>query len=692
MAKTLLIVESPAKAKTIKKFLGSSYKVEASMGHVRDLPKSQFGVDIEDNFKPKYITIRGKGELLKKLRAEAKKADRVLIATDPDREGEAIAWHLAEILDLDTHKPIRIAFNEITKEAVKTAAKSPRVIDFNLVDAQQTRRILDRIVVYRFIPFLWKILKPGLSAGRVQSVAVRRITEREEEIENFVPEEYWTIDGIFSTESGEIRAKLARWEGNKPELATAEQTQAVSAQLKSFSYTIQSVEKKERRKNPLPPFTTSTLQQEAFRRLNFAASRTMRVAQQLYEGIELGKEGSVGLITYMRTDSVRISEQASAQARAFLKESFGDKYVPTKPRAYQSGKKSQDAHEAIRPSYVDKTPDSIKQYLTRDQYRLYELIWRRFLASQAESAVYDTVQVKIASTDQRALFSVSGSTLKFPGFLTLYPEQDNGAESEVPESLAEGQSCVLKELKEDQHFTQPPARYTQASLVKELEELGIGRPSTYATIIDTIKKRGYVVEEEKKLVPTELGQVTVDLLKHYFDDIVDVDFTRELEARLDAIEEGENSPVKILKGFYTAFDEKLKKAEKTADKVEIADEQTDEPCPNCGRLLVVKMGRYGRFLACPGFPECRFTKPLLKEMPGSCPLDGGKLVERRSKKGRVFYGCENYPDCEFTTWYTPTAKNCPKCGKTMAVKGRGAKREYLCLSSECGNRMPAGDE
>lgn len=692
MAKTLLIVESPAKAKTIKKFLGSSYKIEASMGHVRDLPKSQFGVDTENNFTPKYITIRGKGDLLKKLRTEAKKADHVLLATDPDREGEAIAWHLAEILELDTNKPIRITFNEITKDAVKKAAKSPRIIDFDLVNAQQTRRILDRIVGYRLSPFLWKKVKKGLSAGRVQSVAVRLITEREEEIENFKAEEYWTIDAIFTTENGELKAKLTKWDDKKPELPNASETKKVIQALKNQTYKVSSVEKRERRRNPLPPFTTSTLQQEAFKRLNFAASRTMRVAQQLYEGIEAGKDGSLGLITYMRTDSVRVSDQAASQASSFLKTTFGAAYVPKAQRIYHTNKKSQDAHEAVRPTYIEKTPESLKQYLSRDQYRLYELIWRRFLSSQAASAVFDTVQVRIVSSDERGTFTVSGSTLKFPGFLKLYPDIEQGTDNKVPEEIKPEQACHLEELKEEQHFTQPPARYSQASLVKELEDLGIGRPSTYAAIIETIKKRGYVVEEEKRFVPTELGQVTVDLLKKHFSDIVDVDFTRELETRLDDIEEGENSPENILADFYKNFDEKLKTAEKLADKVSIADEVTDEPCPNCGRLLVVKMGRYGKFLACPGFPECRFTKPLLKEMPGSCPLDGGKLVERRSKKGRVFYGCENYPDCEFVSWYSPTEKNCHKCGSTMAIKGRGAKREYLCLNKDCGYTQIAGDE
>lgn len=691
MAKTLVIVESPAKAKTIKKFLGSNYMIEASMGHVRDLPKSKFGVDIENSFAPKYITIRGKGELLKKLRSQAKKADRIFLATDPDREGEAIAWHLAEILDLDSNAPIRIAFNEITKDAVKDAAKKPRTINMDLVEAQQTRRILDRIVGYKLSPFLWQKIKKGLSAGRVQSVAVRLIKEREDEIDNFKAEEYWSIEGLFLTKSGELNAKLNRYNNEKPQLSNKEETDLVLKALEKQKFVISDVEKKERRRNPAPPFTTSTLQQEAWRRLNFAASRTMRIAQQLYEGIEIGKEGSLGLITYMRTDSVRISDSAAVQARDYIESNIGKEYVPNEKRTYSSNKKSQDAHEAIRPSYVDKTPASIKQYLSRDQYRLYELIWLRFLSSQAASAVFDTVSIKISSKDESFLFTSSGSKLKFPGFLKLYPDQEKEVDSKLPE-VEKGQKAELKDVESQQHFTQPPPRYSQASLVKELEDLGIGRPSTYAAIIETIKKRGYVVEEDKRFVPTELGMVTVELLKEHFNDIVDVDFTRELEEKLDNIEEGQTPPVAILHDFYQGFEEKLKKAEVLADKVKIADEVTDEKCPNCERFLVVKMGRFGKFLACPGFPECRFTKPLLKEMPGSCPLDNGKLVERRSKKGRIFYGCENYPDCEFISWYAPTDKRCPKCNTTMAIKGRGAKQEYICLNKECGYSENSGVE
>lgn len=689
MAKYLVIVESPAKAKTIKKFLGSNYMVEASMGHVRDLPKSQFGVDIEKGFEPKYITIRGKGDLIKKLKTQAKKADKVYLATDPDREGEAIAWHLAEILELNPEDSIRIAFNEITKDAVKDASKKPRNLDLQLIEAQQARRILDRIVGYKLSPLLWVKIKKGLSAGRVQSVAVRLIAEREEEINSFTPEEYWTIEGIFTTTNGDITAKLNKWQGEKPLLPNEEETNKILNIIKSENFIISDVEKKERKRNPAPPFTTSTLQQEAWKRLNFAASRTMRVAQELYEGVEIGKEGSLGLITYMRTDSVRVSDQAMEQARRFLQNELGDTYVPKEKRIYQTGKKAQDAHEAIRPSYVDKTPASLKAYLSRDQYRLYELIWMRFLSSQAESAIFDTISIKINSSS--AQFTASGSTLKFPGFLKLYPDQEKETDSKLPH-LKEGTATKLKDVKSEQHFTQPPPRYSQASLVKELEELGIGRPSTYATIIETIKKRGYVVEEEKRFVPTELGQVTVDLLKDHFSDIVDVDFTRELEEKLDNIEDGQSSSEEILAQFYDAFQLELKKAEKLADKVSIADETTDEPCPNCGRLLVIKMGRFGKFLACPGFPDCKFTKPLLKQMPGTCPLDGGNLVERRSKKGRVFYGCANYPNCEFSSWYPPTDKKCPKCGTTMAIKGRGAKKELICLDKDCGYSEAAGDE
>lgn len=681
MAKTLVIVESPAKARTIKKFLGKNYTIEASMGHIRDLPKSQFGVDINNSFKPKYITIRGKGELLKKLKAEAKKADRIFLATDPDREGEAIAWHLAEILELDPQMPIRITFNEITKEAVKEATKKPRGVNINLVDAQQTRRILDRIVGYKLSPLLWRKIKKGLSAGRVQSVAVRLICEKEEEIASFKQEEYWTIEGLFTTKNGDINAKLTKWQGEKPELPNKEVTDELLKKLKDQVYKILEVEKKERKRNPLPPFTTSTLQQESWRRLNFAASRTMRVAQELYEGIELGKEGSLGLITYMRTDSVRISDQAALQAEKFIEKEFGKEYLPREKRVYRSNKKAQDAHEAIRPSYIDRTPESLKQFLTRDQFRLYQLIWLRFLSSQAASAVFDTVSVRVGS--DKAQFTASGSTLKFAGFLKLYPDQEKELDTKLP-IVKTGLPADLKQLSSEQHFTQPPPRYSQASLVKELEDLGIGRPSTYASIIETIKKRGYVVEEEKRFVPTELGQVTIDLLKDHFSDIVDVDFTRELEEKLDNIEEGQNSPVEILAGFYSSFAKELQEAEDKVGKILIADEVTDEPCPNCGKLLVIKMGRFGKFLACPGFPECKFTKPLLKQMPGTCPKDNGNLVERRSKKGRIFYGCENYPECEFISWYPPTKEKCPHCKTTMGLKGRGSKQELICLNKDCG--------
>ena len=686
MAKTLVVVESPAKAKTIKKFLGTNYTIEASMGHIRDLPKSQFGVDIKNGFTPKYITIRGKGELLKKLKTQAKKADRIFLATDPDREGEAIAWHLAEILDLDPKKPVRITFNEITKEAVKEATKKPRSVNIDLVDAQQTRRILDRIVGYKLSPLLWRKIKKGLSAGRVQSVAVRLICEKEEEIANFNKEEYWTIEGLFLTKNGELKAKLTKWQGEKPILPNKEITSELLQKLKNRDYKILEVDKKDRKRNPSPPFTTSTLQQEAWRRLNFAASRTMRVAQELYEGIEIGKEGSLGLITYMRTDSVRISDQAVLQAEKFIQNELGKEYLPKEKRVYQSSKKVQDAHEAIRPSYVDKTPESLKPFLTRDQFRLYQLIWLRFLSSQAASAVFDTVSVRIGSTE--AQFTASGSTLKFAGFLQLYPDQEKELDSELPLVTA-GLATDLKQLFSEQHFTQPPPRYSQASLVKELEDQGIGRPSTYAAIIETIKKRGYVVEEDKRLVPTELGQVTIDLLKDHFSDIVDVDFTRELEEKLDSIEDGQNSPLEILEEFYSSFAKELQEAEDKAGKILIADEVTDEPCPNCGKLLVIKMGRFGKFLACPGFPDCKFTKPLLKQMPGTCPLDNGNLVERRSKKGRVFYGCENYPQCEFISWYPPTKEKCPHCKTTMGLKGRGSKQELICLNKDCGYTQKA---
>ncbi|MBE3587008.1 MAG: type I DNA topoisomerase [Thermoanaerobacteraceae bacterium] len=686
MSKTLVIVESPAKAKSIGKFLGKKFTVKASMGHVRDLPKSQFGVDVEHGFTPKYITIRGKGDIIKELRTAVKKADRVLLASDPDREGEAIAWHLQNVLEIDEDAPCRIEFNEITKQAVQNAIKSPRPIDHNRVNAQQARRILDRLVGYNLSPLLWRKVKKGLSAGRVQSVAVRLICDREEEILSFVPEEYWTLTGVFAARGKDpFEAKLFKIRDRKADVKSQEQMEEILKELKGVSYHVQKITRREKSRQPAPPFTTSSLQQEAYRKLNFTARKTMMVAQQLYEGLELGKEGPVGLVTYIRTDSTRVAASAQDEARAYIREKFGAAYVPDKARQVAARGRTQDAHEAIRPTSVGREPEAVRPYLTGDQYKLYKLIWSRFVASQMSPALIDTTSVDILGG--RYIFRATGSVIRFPGFLQVYEEsrdEETREEEGLLPELTEGEGLAVKSLTPKQHFTQPPSRYTDATLVRALEEKGIGRPSTYAPILETIIKRGYVVREKKHLHPTELGMVVVDLLKKHFPDIIDVEFTAQMEGSLDRVEEGQMDWVQVVRDFYGPFQDTLSRAEEEIGKVSVADEVTGEVCEQCGRHMVIKMGRYGKFLACPGFPECRNTRPLLEPTGVPCPRCGGDLVVRRSKKGRKFYGCSHYPDCDFVLWDEPAREKCPRCGQMMVIKkGRGDKAELHCINEEC---------
>lgn len=687
MAK-LVIVESPAKAKTIGKYLGKNYIVEASMGHIRDLPKSQLGVDLENNFEPKYISIRGKGDLIKDLRKKAKKADSVLLATDPDREGEAISWHLANILGLDPKEKVRIEFNEITKDSVKAALKKARPVNQDLVDAQQARRIVDRLVGYEISPILWKNVKWGLSAGRVQSAALKLIVDRENEIRKFKPEEYWTIDALFNEKKKNFKAKLATIKGKKAEVKNEEEANKIESDLEKGSFKVEKVVKSERKRNPLPPFTTSTLQQDASRKLNFQTKRTMSVAQQLYEGVDIKKVGTVGLITYMRTDSVRISKEAQDAALSFIKERYGDSYVPNTPKVYKGKKNIQDAHEAIRPSDVNLDPESIKDSLRPEQYKLYKLIWQRFLASQMESAVMDMVQISIKNNDY--LFRATGSRIKFDGFMKLYDIKDDEDENtELPE-VSEGQVLKEKEIIKEQHFTSPPPRFTEASFVKTLEELGIGRPSTYAPTISTLLARNYVEREKKNLLPTELGEIVNNIMTEFFKDVVNVEFTANMEESLDSIEEGKNQWRKVVGDFYGPLKKDIDNAEKEVSKVTIEDEVSDEICPICGKNLVVKRGRFGKFLACPDYPECKFTKPIVEKLDVKCPKCGiGDVVVKKSKKGNKFYGCSRYPDCDYVSWYEPTNFKCEKCGSVMYKKYSKAKGTYLeCSNENCKDQKP----
>jgi DNA topoisomerase I len=673
VADYLVIVESPAKAKTIGKYLGKKYIVKASMGHVRDLPKSQLGVDINESFTPRYITIRGKGNVLKELRDSTKKVKGVYLAADPDREGEAIAWHLAHTLDIDPNQPCRVVFNEITKQAVKDAFQHPRKINMDLVNAQQARRILDRLVGYQISPLLWKKVKKGLSAGRVQSVAVRLIVDREREIRAFVPEEYWTVEALFTEQGQTFRASFYGYGNQKTDLKSQDDVDQLLKRIEKQDFIVQDVKKSERRRNPAPPFTTSSLQQEAARKLNFRAAKTMQIAQQLYEGLDIGAEGTVGLITYMRTDSTRVSQTAQQEAREYIESVYGREYYPAETRQFGAKSGAQDAHEAIRPTSVKYTPDSIKEYVTRDQYRLYKLIWERFVASQMAQAVLDTMTIDIACGD--AKFRATGSRVKFPGFMTLYIEGSDDKETEegyLPE-LEVHQQLKPKKIDPKQHFTQPPPRYTEARLVKTMEELGIGRPSTYAPTLDTIQKRGYVVLEDKKLVPTELGEIVVDIMKEFFPQIIDVEFTAHMEENLDGVEDGSVDWVNMLERFYEEFEKHLAVAEKEMESVQVQEEVSDEVCEKCGRQMVYKLGRFGKFLACPGFPDCRNAKPILKEIGVSCPKCGGELVERKGKRRNVFYGCKNYPNCDYILWDPPVGRLCPVCQHPLTKKKR-AKR------------------
>lgn len=683
MAKYLVIVESPAKVKTIKKFLGSNYVVTASNGHVRDLPKSQLGVDVEHDYEPKYITIRGKGEILANLRKEVKKADKVYLATDPDREGEAISWHLSQALKLENKKTYRISFNEITKNAVKASLKNAREIDMDLVDAQQARRVLDRIVGYRISPLLWAKVKRGLSAGRVQSVALRIIADREEEINAFIPEEYWTLDANLKVEGEKklLTAKFYGTEKKKMTIRSKEELEQILKEVDQADYSVADIKKGERIKKAPVPFTTSTLQQEASKALNFATSKTMRIAQQLYEGIDIKGNGTVGIITYLRTDSTRVSEEADASVREYIASNYGKEYVAAGEAKEGADKKIiQDAHEAIRPTDVSRTPAAMKDSLTRDQFRLYQLIWKRFVASRMRPARYETTSVKIAAGTYR--FTVAASKIIFEGFRSVYTEA--GEEKEESNVLLKGldmDSRLTKESFESkQHFTQPPAHYTEAALVKTLEELGIGRPSTYAPTISTIIARRYVAKENKNLYLTEIGEVVNNIMKQSFPSIVDVNFTANMESLLDGVAEGKVGWKTIIENFYPDLEKAVEKAEKEQEAVKIEDEVTDVICDQCGRNMVIKYGPHGRFLACPGFPECRNTKPYLEKIGVPCPVCGKDVVIRKTKKGRKYYGCEDNPNCEFMSWQKPSTKKCPRCGSHMVEKGN----KLLCSDEQCG--------
>ncbi|WP_080874768.1 type I DNA topoisomerase [Oceanobacillus timonensis] len=684
MSDYLVIVESPAKAKTIERYLGKKYTVKASMGHVRDLPKSQTGVNVEDNYEPKYITIRGKGDILKDLRKSAKKAKKIYLAADPDREGEAIAWHLAYALNVDENSKCRVVFNEITKDAIKESFKHPRAIDLNLVDAQQARRILDRLVGYNISPLLWKKVKKGLSAGRVQSVALKMIIDREKEIENFKPEEYWSIDAVFTKGSETFEGSFYGVDGKKKKLQTKDDVEEVKKKLDGKEFTVDSVKKRERKRNPALPFTTSSLQQEAARKLNFRAKKTMMIAQQLYEGIDLGRSsgGITGLITYMRTDSTRISDSAKEEAKDYIKENYGDKYLG-KQGAAKNKNGAQDAHEAIRPTSTLRDPKVLKEKLSRDQLRLYKLIWERFVASQMAPAVMDTMTVHLLNNGVE--FRATGSKIKFKGFMKVYVEgnDDNKKmEDKILPDLEEGTKVESKEVQPNQHFTQPPPRYTDARLVKTMEEMGIGRPSTYAPTLDTIQRRGYVTMDNKRFVPTELGTIVCELVKEFFPEVVDAEFTAKMETGLDSIEEGKTAWIDVIDDFYQDFSKQLETAEAEMEKVEIRDEPAGITCEECGYEMVYKMGRYGKFLACSNFPECRNTKPILKKIGVTCPkCHKGDVVERKSKKKRTFYGCDRYPECDFVSWDKPIARPCPKCDSMLVEKK--TKKETQVQCSNC---------
>ena len=685
MSDYLVIVESPSKAKTIEKYLGKKYKVVASMGHVRDLPKSQMGIEVKNNFTPKYITIRGKGPVLKDLKSAAKKAKKVYLAADPDREGEAIAWHLANTLNVDVESDCRVVFNEITKDAIKESFKHPRAINMDLVDAQQARRILDRLVGYNISPLLWKKVKKGLSAGRVQSVAVRLIIERETEIQNFEPEEFWTIKTEFVKGKDTFEASFYGVDGEKVQLTNEEQVNEIIEKMKDNAFSVENVTRKERKRNPALPFTTSSLQQEAARKLNMRAKKTMMLAQQLYEGIDLGKQGTVGLITYMRTDSTRISETAQTEARTYITESFGAEYIGTEKKKETKKSNAQDAHEAIRPTSVMRKPEELKSFLGRDQLRLYKLIWERFVASQMASAIMDTVTARLINNNVQ--FRASGSVVKFPGFMKVYVEsKDDGAEEKdkMLPPLEVGETVFSKDIEPKQHYTQPPPRYTEARLVRTLEELGIGRPSTYVPTLETIQKRGYVGLDNKRFVPTELGGIVIELILEFFPEIINIEFTANMEQSLDEVEEGNANWVKIVDDFYVGFEPRLEKAEKEMREVEIKDEPAGEDCELCGHPMVFKMGKYGKFMACSNFPDCRNTKAIVKEIGVTCPkCEEGQIIERRSnKKKRLFYGCGTYPECDFVSWDKPIGRKCPKCEGMLVEKKLKKGVQVQCISCD----------
>ena len=686
MANYLVIVESPAKAKTINKYLGKNYTVIASMGHMRDLPKSQLGIDIENNYEPKYITIRGKGDLLSKLKKAAKSADKVYLATDPDREGEAISWHLAQILEIDEKQKCRITFNEVTKSAVTASLKEARPIDNNLVDAQQARRALDRIVGYKISPILWKKVKKGLSAGRVQSVATKLVVDREREINAFEPKEYWSLNASLKV-SGERKALLARFygvNGKKKDLKSFDEAQKIQQMASKGDFVVTKANYSEKMQQPSPPFTTSTLQQEASRKMGFTSRRTMSAAQQLYEGVALPSKGTLGLITYMRTDSLRITPEAQEAARSLISHKYGAQYTPKSPRIYKTGKNAQDAHEAIRPTDVTILPESIKEAVSADLYKLYKLIWERFVASQMSNAVYDTLNAEFDASG--ATFRASSKALKFAGYRAVYidgSEENEEKDEKRLIKIEEGMHLQAGEIEQEQHFTEPPARYTEASLIKTMEENGIGRPSTYAPTISTILGRDYVVREKRMLKPTELGEVVTDIMAENFSDIVDVDFTANMEKQLDDIEEGSEKWIDVIDEFYKPFKSVLEKAEKSIEKIELKPEESDEICEKCGRNMVIKLGKYGKFLACPGFPECRNAKPILQDTGVKCPKCGGRIVARKSQKGKKYFSCENTPNCDFLLWDEPIKTPCPKCGSVMTRKYVKRKSITVCSNPEC---------
>lgn len=682
--KYLVIVESPAKAKTIEKYLGRNYKVVASVGHIRDLPKSKMGIDVENDYEPHYISIRGKGDVIKSLRSAAKKAEKVYLASDPDREGEAIAWHLAFLLGLDLKEKNRVVFNEITKDAVKAAFKEPRTIDVDLVDAQQARRVLDRLVGYSISPILWRKVKKGLSAGRVQSVALKIIIDREKEIREFIPEEYWSIDGNFKKATKKFKAAFWGLDGKKKKLPNAESIKEVTERLDGKDYQVTKVEKKERKRNPSAPFTTSSLQQEAARKLNFRTRKTMMIAQQLYEGIPLGKQGTVGLITYMRTDSTRIADTAKGEAAEFIETTYGSAFSAHGGKKIKNAQGAQDAHEAVRPTSVMRTPEEMEKYLDKDQLKLYRLIWSRFVASQMTPAILDTMKVTLQQNG--VIFIANGSKIKFKGFMQVYVEgRDDGKEDKeniLPE-LNEGDVVQSISIEPKQHFTQPPARFSEATLIKTLEENGVGRPSTYAPTLETIQRRYYVKLTQKRFEPTELGEIVNSLIEEFFPQIVDTHFTAEMESSLDSIEAGKQEWIKVVDQFYRPFEKELSNAEENIEKIQIKDEPAGFDCDICGHPMVIKLGRYGKFYACSNFPDCRNTKPIVKEIGVECPVcHQGQVVERKSKKNRIFFGCTRYPECDFTSWDKPVGRNCPKCDNYLVEKKVKGGKQVVCIKGD----------